>query len=291
MGRRQAGQGDGMSWLPAPPASSAGSSAGRAGRRDLTLAAVVGVGLSRLLDGDAVWLVAGLVLTGMLLGALQVLAEDDPAAETSGVPIESLILPAVATIACLGAIRLVPFGLWLAPALLGTGLLVERCLAIEATILASRSGAGPDERTAVLVATLLVAFLAFAGVAALVPGGLAAQDAAAGEGANLVLLAVADALVAFLLGYRVAALRVTRLRDALWSAATYALAIAIGAAAARAMEIPRLIGPALLTLVFYLWDAFHGASARRRDTRWVWQTVLLVVLAVIVVAWNQQALR
>ena len=131
----------------------------------------------------------------------------------------------------------------------------------RARILASRSGAGPDDRTAVLLTTLLVAFLAFAGVAALVPGGLVRRRAAdqAGEGANLALLAAADALIAFLLGYRVAALRVTTLRDALWSAATYALAIAIGAAALRAMEIPRLLGPALLTLEFYLWDAFHGA--------------------------------
>ena len=43
-------------------------------------------------------------------------------AAASGVPIESLILPAVAAVACVGAIRLVPFGLWLAPALLVTGL-------------------------------------------------------------------------------------------------------------------------------------------------------------------------
>ena len=50
---------------------------------------------------------------------------------------ESLILPAVAAVACVGAIRLVPFGLGLAPALLITGLLVERCLALEARILAS----------------------------------------------------------------------------------------------------------------------------------------------------------
>ena len=153
------------------------------------------------------------------------------------------------------------------------------------------SGAGPDERTAVLLTTLLVAFLAFAGVAALVPGGLVASGGdQAAEGANLALLAVADALVAFLLGYRVAALRVTTLRDALWSAATYALAIAIGAAALRAMEIPRLLGPALLTLEFYLWDAFHGASSRRRDSRWAWQTVLLIGLGVVVILWNQQAL-
>ena len=86
-----------------------------------------------------------------------------------------------------------------------------------------------------------------------------------------------------------AALRVTTLRDALWSAATYALAIAIGAAALRAMEIPRLLGPALLTLEFYLWDAFHGASSRRRDSRWAWQTALLIGLGVIVILWNQQA--
>ena len=49
-------------------------------------------------------------------------------------------------------------------------------------------------------------------------------------------------------------------RDALWSAVTYAAAIAIGAAALRAMEIPRLVGPALLTLAFYLWDALHGTA-------------------------------
>ena len=280
-----------MSGAAASPAETARAGDGRASRIDLTLAAITGVGVSRLLDGDGVWLVAGFVLAGMLLGALEVLAEDDPAAETSGVPIESVILPAVGTIACLGAIRLVPFGLWLAPALAGTGLLVERCLAIEGRILASRSGAGPDERTTVLIVTLLVAFLAFVGIAAIVPGGFAPQGRdPSGEGGDLAVLAAADALVAFLLGYRVAALRVTRLRDALWSALTYALAIAIGTAALRAMEVPRLIGPALLTLVFYLWDAFHGASGRRRDTGWVWQTVLLAVLGIIVVAWNQQAM-
>ncbi len=253
--------------------------------------AVVAVGLSRLIDAPGVWAVAILVLGAMLFGALQVLAEDDPAAETAGVPIEAVILPAVAAIACLGAIRLVPFGLWLAPALLATGLVVHRCLVLEGRILASRAGPGADDRTAILVTTLLVGFLAFAGVAALVPGALA--DPAAGEtgldGSNLLLLAGADAVVAFLLGYRAAALRVTTLRDALWSAATYAAAIAIGAAALRAMEIPRLIGPALLTLAFYLWDAFHGAPpTRRREVRWIWQTVLLALLGLVVIVWNQQ---
>ena len=85
--------------------------------------------------------------------------------------------------------------------------------------------------------------------------------------------------MAALLGYRAASLRVNNVRDALWSAATYAAAIAIGAAALRAMEIPRLIGPALLTLT-------GTAPSRRRDIRWIGRIVLLAGLGVIVAAWN-----
>ena len=262
----------------------------RLARRDLAIAAVVIVGLSRLLEPPAIWAVAIFLLGAMLLGTLQVLADEaSPADAAMGVPIESLILPAVAAVACLGAIRLVPFGLWLAPALLITWLLVGRTLALEARINAAPEGLTADDRTAVLVTILLVGFLAFTGIAAMVPGGLVqpATDGAALPETNLLVLAGADAFVAFLLGYRAASLRVANLRDALWSALTYAVAIAIGAAALRAMEIPRLIGPALLTLLFYLWDAFAGsAPSRRRDGAWLWQTGLLAVLGLGVIAWN-----
>jgi hypothetical protein len=104
---------------------------------------------------------------------------------------------------------------------------------------------------------------------------------------DLLALALADGVVAFLLGYRAAALRVQTARDALISALTYAAAIAIGAAAVRAMAIPRFLGPAILTLAFYLWDAYHAATpSRRRDGRWIWQIVLLVILGLAVIAWN-----
>src|SRR3990172_8887302 len=90
----------------------------RLARRDLALVAVTVVGLSRLLEPPLIWLVAGALLGAMLFGTLQVLADEAaPAQAWFGVPIESLILPSVAAVACLGAIRLVPFGLWLAPAL------------------------------------------------------------------------------------------------------------------------------------------------------------------------------
>ena len=61
---------------------------------------------------------AGALLGAMLLGTLQVLHDEAaPIQAWFGVPIESVILPSVAAVACLGAIRLVPFGLWLVPAL------------------------------------------------------------------------------------------------------------------------------------------------------------------------------
>jgi hypothetical protein len=259
----------------------------RSARRDLAIVAVTVVGLSRLLEPPLIWLVAAALLGAMLLGTLQVLHDDAAPAEVwFGVPIESVILPSVAAVACLGAIRLVPFGLWLLPALAVAWLIVGRTLALEDRINRGQAGLTAEDRTAVLVTILLVAFLGFIGVAAMVPGGLV-QTGGELPGGNLLVLAAGDALVAGLLGYRAASLRVNNVRDALWSAATYAAAIAIGAAALRAMEIPRLIGPALLTLAFYLWDAYIGtAPSRRRDIRWIGQVGLLAALGVIVAAWN-----
>ena len=292
----------------------------RAGsRRDLVLAATTIVGLSRFAEGSLVWLVAGIFLVALVIGTLQVLGDADARPDSPGVPIESLLTPAVAGFACLGVIRLVPIGLALALALLVTAILLDRTLRTESRVLLASRGPSEPDRTAIVAQAVLVAFLAFLGAAALVPGGLPEPGSPTGAGpgavpgsvpggvtgaapgavggappgpaplseSNLVLLATTDALVAGLLGYRVSALRVSKLRDALWSAATYATAVAIGAAALRAMDIPRLVGPAMLTLAFFLWDAFHGAPpARRRDPRWIWQTVVLMAVGVLVVAWN-----
>ena len=88
----------------------------RSARHDLALVAVTVVGLSRLLEPPVIWLVAAALLGAMLLGTLQVLTDEvHPSQAWFGIPIESLILPSVAAVACLGAIRLVPFGLWLVP--------------------------------------------------------------------------------------------------------------------------------------------------------------------------------
>ena len=131
-----------------------------------------------------------------------------------------------------------------------------------------------------LVTILLVAFLGFTGVAAMVPGGLvqprsgrAAPRATCCPGRRR----RARRRAARLSGGRRCGSRACATRSG--RPLTYAAAIAIGAAALRAMEIPRLVGPALLTLAFYLWDAFTGtAPARRRDSRWIWQIGLLAGL-------------
>jgi hypothetical protein len=265
-----------------------------AARRDLEIVATTVVGMAAVLDGPLVWLAAILLLAAMVLGTLQVLATtgDERVMGDAGIPVESLILPAVAAIGCLGVIRLVPVGLAIVPALVATALLIDRALAVETSLLAADQGPSPEDRSVALVTMLVIALVAFVGIAAVVPGGIAGLEPAGAPVAplplgNLLLLGFADAVIAGLLGYRAAALRATSLREALWSALTYGVAIAIGAAAIRAMGIPRLIGPALLMFLFYLWDVLHGtAPTRRRDPRWIWQTALLAGLGALVALWN-----
>ena len=257
--------------------------------RDLVTATMAVVLLSVLVEGPAIWLLAGLLLAAVLFGSLQVLGEGVAAAAGPGVPVEALFVPGVTAVAVLGSLRLVPPGFLLLPAILLGAWLLLRVLGMEGRVLASQSGASSADRTAVMGTGLVVGFLAFLGCAALVPGSLPEPGvvSAGPTGAQLATLAGGDALVAFLLGYRVAALRTSNIRDVAWFALTSAVVVAMAALALRAMEIPRLLGPALLVLVFFLWDAMHGtAPVRRRDSRRLWETILLAVLGLLVIAWS-----
>jgi hypothetical protein len=275
--------------LPGRTPSDAGATDGR---RDLVIAASTVVGMAVVLNGPLVWLAAILLLAATVVGTLQVLGDVEGPDAERGIPIETLFLPAVAAIGCLGAIRLVPLGLPIVPALLLTAVLIDRTIVVEARTAGAIQGPTADDRSRTLVALLVVALVAFVGVAAIVPGGIAGREPAGAPLVplplgDLVLLALADALVAALLGYRAAALRGSNVRDTLWAALTYGVAIAVGAAAIRAMGIPRLVGPALLMFLFYLWDTLHAtAPSRRRDPRWMWETIALTGLAAAVAFWN-----
>jgi hypothetical protein len=261
--------------------------------RELVVLAVTLIGLSRLLDGPLVWAVAVLVLAAVWLGAREVLAEGS--ARYVPVPVEAPIVPSVAAAGALLALRLVPLGLAIVPALAGAGLLLDLALRREAGIHDRATGMTTADRTALLAISLVAAFLAFAGAASTVLGGLAEPGPAGTQlgtpidTGGLVAIALADALVAGLIGFRFSSSRLAGRRDALWAAGTYAASIAIAAGVLRAIDIPRLLFPALLVLVLYLWDTVRGtAPSLRRDPRFIWQSVLLVALGVAVVAWNLQ---
>ena len=244
----------------------------------LAAAAAILVALSR-------WSAADRLAVGRLscssrcaLGSLQVLGEARHRPRLPGVPVESLILPAVAAFAVLGAIRLVPIGLC-PRAGARRWRLAHRPASSRPrlAILAAASGPSAADRTAILVEVLVVAFLAFTGIAALVPGRPAGartvaasrRPAAAGRS-----LAAADALVAFLLGYRAAALRSSNVRDVAWFGLTSATSSRSPRSPCGRWRSRGCSGPALLVLVFFLWDAVHGTPpVRRRDRRRIWETV------------------
>jgi hypothetical protein len=278
--------------------------------RQVVVGAVVVIGLARLVDLPWAWAVAVLVGIGTLLGAgwqrvsaggADALPEDDVApalrltrpefrgrwesvvAGSSG--LESGIVPGVMAAALALAIQLVPLDWWLVVGLGVSAVLLDRTIAVERDVAVSQDPA--DDRWKVLLASLAAGFIGFAGIAALVPGGLAGVGDAILSEPDLVLLAVADAIVAVPLGFRLARLGPASRREAVISALGYGAVVAIAAGLLRAMAIPQLLAPALLTLLFYLWDALNATTPSiRRDPRWRWQVGLLLVLSAVVIAWN-----
>jgi hypothetical protein len=264
-----------------------------AGSRELVVGVGLIVALSRFVDTPVAWALALLVLGATAFGTLQVLGDMDPAVHARGVPIESLADPAVLAFTGVGVMRLVPVGLLLVPAVGLLLWLLLRDIGIEARLARATTPPSAADRTAVLGMTIVAGFGAFLAIAALVPAALPDAPGGAGGAAAVVNpsqvlgLAASDGLAAFLLAYRVAALRSSSLRDVGWAASLAAGVVAIAAAALRVLEIPGLLGPALLVLVLFLWEAIHGgAPTRRRDPRRLWETLLLVALGLIVIAWS-----
>ena len=146
-----------------------------------------------------------------------------------------------------------------------------------------------------LLAAILAAFVAFTGVAALVPDGLAEPGGATAGGGTLALgwlivLAFDDALIALLLGYRLAVLRYGSAADAARSALTYAIVVAVAAGATRAIDMPRLLGPVVadprVLPVGRAPRARHRRAAGSRASSGSWSCS--PCLGVVVVAWNLQ---
>lgn len=257
--------------------------------RDLAIGVTVVVALSRLAPDPFAWPIAAFLVAATVVGVLQVLSDAIPGADAVGVPIEAMLLPGLAAGASVVALRLVPVGLWLAPAVTALALLILATVTVEARLARASGPPSSADRTAVGILLLLVGFVGFVGVAGMLPsvagmtGGSAPGPPATIE---LATFAALDALVGAVIGYRAAALRSSNVRDVALFAIGAGMVMAIAAVALRSIELPRLSGPALLVLVFFLWDAIHGGRPARRHDPWrAWETGFLAVLAVAVIIW------
>jgi len=242
-----------------------------------------------LLDGPAWWLGAA-----ALMAATAVAARMSADRSWHGLPLATVVLPALAAFGSAGLVHLAGQGVVWLPALAGGGALVAVTLVAEARL----AGPADDQRARlehqVVPLAIVLAFTAFLGAAGALAGGLvtsADPSLAGGSGpvsaADIVALALADAAVAAALGYRLAALRTTSLTEALRIAGTYAVVTGAAAALLRVLELPRLFGPAVLAGVFYLWSAYRDASAaQRRTSAWLLEYGLLTAALVLVVGWN-----
>ena len=164
------------------------------------------------------WSRADALVVAAILPAVMLLAGTTALRGEGRRPVTSLLVPAVLTGGAAAALQLVPGGLALVPAIVLFAIGIDRVLALEIRLLGERTSTTESDRARVLAAAVVTAFVAFTGVAALVPGGLP-EPGATGPGTSLtegslLLLALGDALVALALGYRVAAARYGTVRSA-----------------------------------------------------------------------------
>jgi len=291
---------------PRPPTAVYPPAAARRGdpaerRREGRLLAILTMGLvalaslplmapSATLDWRAQWIVGLLVAVGAAFGAFQIFGEEEP----RGVPIESLITPGLVALAVYAA---VPAAVWVGvhpafalPAAVAVGLVLVRS-ALDAETPFVRIGgvtAAGDRRT--IEALLLgAAFLCFIGVAATLPGGWPLPELNHPGGPlpdSVVAMGFADALIAFVVGYRLTALH-GNVSAVGWASGTYGVLLGAAAVLFRWLAIPGVMGPALLAVVLYLRSILRlRAAPPDRSTRWQLEAVVLALVIVAVVVYQ-----
>ena len=142
---------------------------------------------------------------------------------------------------------------------------------------------------AVRTGAFVLAFFGFVAAGALVPGGLA-LDREPLSTAHLAELALLDAAVAGVIGYRMAALTSPHRFDRIVrivAVGQYALPVALAAVALRSLALPRLFIPALLAVgVYGLTGIRESPEPVPQNTRLVQELAVLGLAAMAAVAWG-----
>jgi hypothetical protein len=276
----------------------------RNGARELGLVtATLAVGV-HFVDGPPLWIATALMIAAVVAAVTQLRGDWRP----WRVSPERLVLPGLAAFAAAGIAHLFAPVPWLALVFVGSWLLVTWVVELETATGGGDVAAAPghvavaraDVQSAqpagtgdghsrpfeVRVGTLGIAFLAFAAVGGFVPAGLA------GDGRTLTAVALVatialDVVIGGLAGYRIAALRVRTLREGVVAMYQYAVASGHIGGFLRVLALPRLFGPALLTLLLYLVTGLRESPTPiRRSRRLIEESGLLVLAGAAAVVWG-----
>ncbi|HEX7544562.1 MAG TPA: hypothetical protein VF361_07145 [Candidatus Limnocylindrales bacterium] len=283
----------------------------RNGARELGLVVAVLAVSAHFVDGMPLWVATVLIVAATVSGVSHLLGEWRP----WRIAPERLVLPALAAFSVVGIAHVFAPVPWLAFVFVGTWLLVAWVVELEtadspaqpAPVAASDdvsteaaastyseipgeghglTEAGASESLAdnhgrpfsVRVGALGIAFLAFAAVGGFVPGGLAGDGKTLTAPALVATIAL-DVLIGGLAGYRIAALLPHSRREGLVAFYQYALAAGHIGGFLRVLALPRLFGPALLTLLLYLVTGFRESPTPIRQSRRLLEESGLLVLA------------
>lgn len=161
-------------------------------------------------------------------------------------------------------------------------------------IVAEPVDTGPDPAphprpVAVRATSLGLAFLAFVAVGGIVPGGFAGESGPLGAQA-LAAIVTLDVVVGGLVGYRIASIESTSRFDRIvrvLAFGQYAIPIGIAGASLRLLALPRLFGPALLTLVAYVVTGLRESPEPIvYNRRLLQETALLGLAGALAVVWG-----
>ncbi len=259
----------------------------RNGARELGLIVATLAVVSGFVTDAPLWAATALTVIVAAAGTASLLGELRPWRW----PLDRVSLPAMAAFVSVGIACLVDPVPWLAVVFVGSWAVTGWVVSIEtaaATVGGEPGSVAPDgthaRPTAARLGAFGLAFLAFAAIGGIVPGGVA------GDGQPLTVAAflatiVLDVAIGGLAGYRIAAVRPHTPGQAAVAFYQYSMVVAPVGVLVRVLALPRLFGPAVLVLATYLVTSLRESDEPVRfNVRLLEETLVLILAGAVVVA-------
>ncbi len=258
----------------------------RNGARELGLIVATLAVVSRFVTDAPLWVATGLAAIAAAAGTASLLGEVRPWRW----PLDRVSLPAMAAFVSVGVARLGDPVPWLAVAFAGSWAVTSWVVSIETatgTVGGKPGSVAPDgthaRPTAARLGAFGLAFLGFAAIGGIVPGGVAGDGRPLSVAAFLATI-VLDVAIGGLAGYRIAAVRPHTPGQAAVAFYQYSMVVAPVGVLVRVLALPRLFGPAVLVLAIYLVTSLRESDEPVRfNVRLLEETAVLILAGVAVV--------